>query len=161
LTFKGSYDTPDTAVEVALSENYAYVADRNSGLQIIALNSDKLTLSGTPNSVGTYGVDIKACNEIMECVTDSFDIVVMDLSTILVIIGSSIGACVICTVSLCLLLTVGGGIVILKRHRKGGLEDENNEDKKGCKEEELQKLENEKDEKIVQPIEEKIKVEEV
>jgi hypothetical protein len=62
------------AAQVVVSGNYAYV---NSGvLYIIALNPSKLILSGIPSSVGTYSVDIKACNEIMECVTDSFDIIV-------------------------------------------------------------------------------------
>jgi hypothetical protein len=75
-TFKGSYDTPDRAMRVALSNTYAYVADDASGLQIIALNLDKLILSGTPSSLGTYGVDIEACNEAAECATDSFDITV-------------------------------------------------------------------------------------
>jgi hypothetical protein len=126
-TFKGSYDTPGMAQEVALSGNYAYVADVGfrrdiSSLQIIALNPDKLTLSGTPSSIGTYGVDIKACNEIMECVTDSFDIIVKehlstDLSTTLVIIGSTVGACIVCIVSFCFPLIIGGGVVVLKRYR--------------------------------------------
>ena len=94
-TFKASYDMPDRAYEVALSGNCAYVADFASGLQIVALNSDKLTLSGTPSFVGTYDVDIEACNEIMECVSDSFEIVVENsspkaLTTTLIIIGSII-----------------------------------------------------------------------
>jgi hypothetical protein len=74
--FKGSYDTPDRAYGVTVSGNYVYVTDGESGLQIIASNLDKLILSGTPGSVGTYNIDITACNEIMECVIDSFDIVV-------------------------------------------------------------------------------------
>jgi hypothetical protein len=74
--FKGSCDTPDYAREVALSGNYAYIAGDLSGLHIIALNPDKLILSGTPSSIGTYSVDIEACNEIMECVSDSFYIIV-------------------------------------------------------------------------------------
>jgi hypothetical protein len=77
-TFKGSYDTPGLAHEVAVSSNYAYVADED-GLQIIAPNLDKLILSGTSSSVGTYGVDIKACNEAKECITDSFDIHVINI----------------------------------------------------------------------------------
>jgi hypothetical protein len=94
-TFKASYDLPDYAYQVALSGNCAYVADFASGLQIVALNSDELTLSGTPNFVGTYGVDIEACNEIMECATDSFDIIVENsspkaLTATLIIIGSII-----------------------------------------------------------------------
>jgi hypothetical protein len=95
-TFKASYNTPGNAGEVALSGNYAYVADYESGLQIIATNLDKLTLSGTPSSVGTYSIDIKACNEALECVTDSFGITVNTvensssaaLTTTLIIIGS-------------------------------------------------------------------------
>jgi hypothetical protein len=74
-TFKGSYDTPNSALGVSLSEDYAYVADRLS-LQIIAPNLDKLILSGTPSSLGTYSVDIEACNEIKECATDSFNVIV-------------------------------------------------------------------------------------
>jgi hypothetical protein len=80
-TFKVSYDTPGFAVGVTLSENYAYVAD--AGLQIMAPNLDKLTLSGIPSSVGTYRVDIKGCNEINECVTDSFDIIVSNIAPII------------------------------------------------------------------------------
>jgi hypothetical protein len=78
-TFEGSYDTPGNAYGIALSGNYAYVADRDSGLQIIALNMDKtgkLIFFGTPSSLGTYSVDIEACNEEVECLTDSFDIIV-------------------------------------------------------------------------------------
>jgi hypothetical protein len=75
-TFKGSYDTLDRTEGVAVSGNYAYMADGYWGLQIIALNFDQLTLSGTSSSIGTYGVDIKACNEILECVTDSFNVTV-------------------------------------------------------------------------------------
>jgi hypothetical protein len=81
-TFKGLYNTPGMAQGVALSGNYAYVADGMYGLQIIALNSDKLTLLGTPNFVGTYGVDITACNEIMECIIDTFNIHVINNSPI-------------------------------------------------------------------------------
>jgi hypothetical protein len=69
-TFKGSHDT--TAVDLAISGNYAYLA----GLQIIETNFDKLILSGTPSSGGTYSIDIRGCNEISECITDSFDIIV-------------------------------------------------------------------------------------
>jgi hypothetical protein len=152
---KGSCDTPDKAYGIAVSGNYAYVADDASGLQIIDLNLDKLTLSGTPSSVGTYGVDIEACNEMMECVTDSFEIVAknsldaeMDLSTILAIIIPSVGACIICTVSLSLLIIVGG-IVIVKRRRKEVLKDKKSVDKNECKEEkELQKMDIEENKKV-------------
>jgi hypothetical protein len=114
-TFKGSYNILDV-VGVAVSGNYAYVADWESGLQIIAHNLDKLTLSGKPNSIGTYKINIKACNEEKECATDSFDIIVsMDLTTILIIIGSITGA--ICIAGFCCLLIGGGGIIILKRYR--------------------------------------------
>ena len=94
-TFEASYDLPDYAYQVALSGNCAYVADFASGLQIVALNSDELTLSGTPSFVGIYIVDIEACNEIMECATDSFDIIAGNsspkaLTTTLIIIGSII-----------------------------------------------------------------------
>jgi hypothetical protein len=75
-TFKGSYNTPGEARGVALSGNYAYVADGPSGLQIIASNLDKLRLSGIPDSAGLCSVNIKACNEAKECITDSFDIMV-------------------------------------------------------------------------------------
>jgi hypothetical protein len=75
-TFRGSCYTL-RANHVALSGNYAYVADGWTGdLQIVAPNLDKLILSGTPSSVGTYSVNIKACNEIMECAKDSFNITV-------------------------------------------------------------------------------------
>jgi hypothetical protein len=73
-TFKGGYGMPNWARDVALSGNYVYVVDLLS-LQIIATNLDKLTLTGIASSVGTYGVDIEACNDAMECVTDSFNII--------------------------------------------------------------------------------------
>jgi hypothetical protein len=76
-TFKSSYNTPGYAYDVTFSGNYAYVADGSAGLLIITPNLDKLILSGTPNVTGTYGIDIKACNEISECITDSFDIIIV------------------------------------------------------------------------------------
>ena len=117
-TFKGSYDTPTGAVGVAFFENYVYVTD-GGGLQIIDPHSNKLTLLGTPMSVGTYNVDIKACNEEKECVTDIFDIIVrnssstdIELTIILIIVGSI--ACAICT-GLC---AFSCGIVTLRRYLK-------------------------------------------
>jgi hypothetical protein len=163
-TFKSSYSALDYAYEIVLSENYAYIASARSGLQIIAINSDKLKLIGVPNFAGTDKVDIKACNEMMECAYDSFDIFVKehlstdtDLSITLAIIGSIVGVCITCTTSLCLLLTIGGGIVILKQRR-----DRVFTDKK-----ELQKLGTSDDKKIVvkekllQPIEKKNDIGEV
>ena len=183
-TFKGSYDTLGFSEGVALSGNYAYVADGLYGLQIIALNSDKLTLLGTPNFVGTYGVDIKACNEIMECVTDSFYIIVKDsddttdttsitdtsdLTTTSIIISlMTLAVCTACVASFSLPLIIGGGIVALRRHRNKILENNCNTKEKELKE--AKKLEKSKvgkdkkiivDKKVVQPIEKKIKVEEV
>jgi hypothetical protein len=133
-TFKGSYETPDQAQGVAVSSNYAYVAVKNSGLQIIVLNLDKLTLSGTPNSAGTDEVVIKACNEAKECVTDSFDIMVniddtidttdtIDDTTTVIIIGSmSAAVCIACVTAFCLPLIIGTGILyrnkILKNENK-------------------------------------------
>jgi hypothetical protein len=122
-TFKGSCDTPDSAREVALSGNYAYVADGFSGLQIIALNPNKLTLSGIPRSVGTYSVDIKACNEIMECTTDSFNITVKnflnaDLTTILRTFDlMSVTVFSVCVASFCILLIIGSRIVMHRQYR--------------------------------------------
>jgi hypothetical protein len=78
-TFKSSCDIPGHAQKVVLFENYAYIANYYEGLQIIAPNLDKVILSGTPNFVGAYSVDIRACNEIMECITDSFEIVVKNV----------------------------------------------------------------------------------
>jgi hypothetical protein len=98
------------------------VADERLGLQIIAPNLDKLTLSGTASSVGTYSVDIKACNEEKECVTDIFDIIVknssstdIELTIILIIVGSI--SCAICT-GLC---AFSGGIMAFRQYRKGNL----------------------------------------
>jgi hypothetical protein len=115
-TFKSSYDT-SYALKVAVSRNYAYVIDSDLGLQIIDPNLDKIVLSGIPNSVGIYGVVIKACNKAKECATDSFDIIVsMDLTTILIIIGS-ISAGTICLTGFCCSLIGGGGIIALRRYR--------------------------------------------
>jgi hypothetical protein len=130
-TFKASYDIGDNAQAVIISGNYAYVAAWTSGLQIIEPNLDKLSLSGVPNSVGTYSVDIRACNEAKECITDSFDIVVKNFSVdtdvdtidtnvnsgliITSVIGSVIGA--ICIVGVCSLLIVVG-IVMRKKFMK-------------------------------------------
>ena len=161
-TFKSSYDTPRYAHGVALSGNYAYVADSNSGLQVIASNLDKLTLSGTPSSVGTYSVDVEACNEAEECITDSFYIIVKysddtiddttdttdtidttdptsitdttDLTTTLTIIGCSI-AVAVCTASFCSTLIIGGGIVAFRRYFN---KDESNTNAKEQKKEEVQ-----------------------
>jgi hypothetical protein len=151
-TFKSSYDTPEMmASGVALSGNYAYVVERTD-LQIIALNPDKLILSGTPSSIGTYSIDIEACNEIMECTSDSFEISVndsddttdtivdtmdttdttsitdtTDLTTTSIIISSmTIAACVACITSFSLPLIIGGGIVMLRRSRNKTLRDKSN-----------------------------------
>jgi hypothetical protein len=76
-TFAASCDMPSEALEVAVYENCIYVADKDFGLQIVAFNPSKLVLYGTPpNSLETYKMNIKACNELSECVTDSFDIIV-------------------------------------------------------------------------------------
>jgi hypothetical protein len=75
--FKASYNISGATSGIAVSGNYAYVTEwysTRSGLWIIALNFDQLMLSGIPNSTGTYGVNITACNEEEECLTDSFDI---------------------------------------------------------------------------------------
>jgi hypothetical protein len=81
-TFKSSYDMPDSAYGIALSGNYVYVAAYGSGLQIIESNLDKLILSGTPNIVGTYGVNIKGYDGKKEYAIDSFDIHVINNSPI-------------------------------------------------------------------------------
>jgi hypothetical protein len=149
-TFKGLYDTPGNALGIALSNNYAYVADSDSGLQIIAPNLDKLILSGIPSSIGTYGVDIEACNELAECVTDSFDIIVRDiddttdtmdvtdttdLTNSIVIIGSmTVAVCVTCIASFSLPLIIGAVIVMLRRHRNKILGKEDNTKEKELKE---------------------------
>jgi hypothetical protein len=170
-TFKGSYDdTPGYAKGVALFGNYAYVADGSSGLQIIALNPDEIILSGTPMFEGTYSIDIKACNEIMECITDSFDIIVevddttdtTNLTNSIVIISSmTVVACAACIASFCIPLSIVGGIVMLRRSRNKILRNENNTGAKELKEvKELKKSETSDDkknivkEKLFQPIEE-------
>jgi hypothetical protein len=138
--FKGAYDTPGRGGGIAISGNYAYVADYGAGLQIIALNPNKLTLSGTPRSVGTYSVDIKACNEIMECTTDSFNITVKnslnaDLTTILGKINSMTAVVLsVCVASFCMLLIIGNRIVMHRRYRNKILGNESN-----AKTEELKK----------------------
>jgi hypothetical protein len=149
-TFKGAYNTPDTALEVTLSDNYTYVADRRSGLQIIDidLNSDKLLLlSGTPSSVGIYGVDIKACNEEKECAINGFNIIVDDdryagyndyyaiIEYLIFIIISSI------SIPVCIALIIGCGIVSIRQHYNKIFGDESNASTKELKEEkELQKM---------------------
>jgi hypothetical protein len=149
-TFKDSYNTSGCALEVALSENYAYVADGDLGLKIIALNQDKLILSGIPTSMGTYRVDIKACNEIMECATDSFDIIVKDIvdttdtmsvtdttdltNSIVIISSMTVAACVACIASFSLPLIIGAVIVALRRHRNKILGNEDNAKEKELKE---------------------------
>jgi hypothetical protein len=80
-------------LKIAASRNYAYMVNWYSGLQIIAPNLDKLTLSGMPSSVGTHSVYIKACNEAKECAIDNFEIIVRNsspktLTATLIIIGS-------------------------------------------------------------------------
>jgi hypothetical protein len=122
-TLKSSYDTPDDPYRVAFSGNYVYVANKASGLQIINPNLDKVTLLGTASSTGTHRIDIKACNEIMECVTDSFNIIVTNLTVTLIIICASTGT--VCTVSVCCTL-IGGGIIILKRRHNKILKDKIN-----------------------------------
>jgi len=72
-TLKGSYDTPGQARGVIVSENYAYVADGGGGLQIIDLNLDKLTLSGTPIGVGVFSISIMSSDG-TDNVTDTFNI---------------------------------------------------------------------------------------
>ena len=54
-TFKGSYDTPGFAHEVALSGNYAYVADWDSGLQIIDVSDPS-----NPTFKGSYDTPLLA-----------------------------------------------------------------------------------------------------
>jgi hypothetical protein len=162
-SLKGSYITPHQAWRVAIFGNYAYVSDGYSGLQIIDPNLNKLTLSGTPSSAGTYGIDIEACNEIKKCATDGFWIIVKDsddtanitdttdLTTTLTIIDSmTLGVCITCIVCFFLSLIVVGGVVMLRRHRNKILENENNEEVKELKEEKkLQKLDTSDDKKIV------------
>jgi hypothetical protein len=115
--FKGSYNAAgvDTDCGIIVSGNYVYMANSNSGLQIIVPNLE-LTLSGIPNSIGTYRVNIKACNEEKECATDSFDIIVTNPTITLVII-CSIAASAICVGGICCLLIGGVGIITLKRYR--------------------------------------------
>jgi hypothetical protein len=119
-TLKDSYNTANWATTVAVSSNYAYLGDWEAGLLIIDPNLDKLTLSGTPNSIGIYLVNIKACNEAKECINDSFYIAVRNLTITLIIIGSSAG--VICTASFCCSL-IGCGIIALKQYRNKILKD--------------------------------------
>jgi hypothetical protein len=141
-TFECSYDTLGGVGRVVVSGNYAYVT--NTGLQIIALNPNKLILSGASMSEGTYSVDIKACNEILECVTDSFNIIVKNsfLTTSSIIISSmTVGVCLACVASFCLPLTIGGGILMLRRRRSKILENKSNIGTKELKaENELQKM---------------------
>ncbi|NGX41783.1 MAG: Serine/threonine-protein kinase PknH [Chlamydiae bacterium] len=56
----GTYDTPDWAYDVALSGNYAYVADYASGLQIIDVsNVINPTLAGSYNTPSNaYGITV-------------------------------------------------------------------------------------------------------
>jgi hypothetical protein len=159
--FKGSYNTPGGAFEAAISGNYAYVVGLQLGLEIIAFNPNKLTLSGTPSAVGTYSVDIKACNEIMECAADSFEIIVRDIddttdtldnvdttdtidsvtgttdltNSIIIITSMTVAVCVACIASFSLPLIIGAVIVMSKRNRNKILGNEDN-----IKEKELKKI---------------------
>jgi hypothetical protein len=111
-TFKSSYNTAANANRIVFSSNYAYVTDLYHGLEIASINLDKLTLLGTPNSLGTYIVDIKACNGKKECITNSFNIIVsIDLTTTLII------TITICLIGFCCSLIGGVGIIRLKRYR--------------------------------------------
>jgi hypothetical protein len=80
-TLKGLYDTPGDAYGVAVSGNYAYVADRYSGLQIIDIsNPSNPTFKGsydTPEGArgvalsGNYAY-VTACNYGLQmCVQES------------------------------------------------------------------------------------------
>ena len=126
------------------------MADSSAGLQIIAFNSDKLTLLGTPSSVGTYSIDIKACNEAEECTIDNFNITVVeniddtvtntDLTTTSIIISSmTVAVCTACIASFCFPLIIGGGIVILRRDRNKTLRDKSNTSEVEQKREEEEK----------------------
>jgi hypothetical protein len=59
-TLASSYNTPDYALGVAISGDYAYVADYGSGLQVINIaNPSSPTLAGSYNTAGyAYGVAI-------------------------------------------------------------------------------------------------------
>jgi hypothetical protein len=59
-TFKGSYDTPGFAHGVALSGNYAYVADYTSGLQVIDISDpSNPTFKGSYDTPGSaHGVTL-------------------------------------------------------------------------------------------------------
>jgi hypothetical protein len=120
--FKSSYDTHSPCSGITVLDNYAYVATENS-LQIIDPNLNKVTLLGSPKSIGTYCVNIKACNEEKECATNSFDIIVTNPTITLIIIGSITGT--ICVASFCCSL-IGCGIIILKRRHNKILKDKLN-----------------------------------
>jgi hypothetical protein len=75
---KGSYAAAGIK-DVIVSENYAYIANWNSGLQVIALNLDELTLLGEPTKKDLgrkYTVNVEACNKEGQCETNSFEIIV-------------------------------------------------------------------------------------
>ncbi len=58
ITLAGAYDMPDEARGVAISGDYAYVADWLSGLQVIDISDPtSLTLAGSYNTIGT-AVDV-------------------------------------------------------------------------------------------------------
>jgi hypothetical protein len=79
--------------------------------------------------MGKYRVSVKACNEVKECVTNSFNIIVSrNLTTFPMIIGLITG--IICTVTLCCAL-IGGGGIILKCYRNKILRDKNSINVKG------------------------------
>jgi hypothetical protein len=170
-TLRDSYNMPGRAYGVAVSGNYVYVAI--GGLHVVALNPDKLMLSGTPKLAGTHRVDIKACNRAEECVSDSFNIIVKNfLSTSTeidftsTIISSMIaGTFAACIASLFLPLIIGGGIVMLRRRRNKILGSEGSTKVKELKEaEELKESKISEDkkivvgEKLIQPIEKKLRL---
>jgi hypothetical protein len=128
-TFIGLYNMPDESHGVAAFGNYAYVAVYTSGLQIIDITDpekllNKLTLLGTPSSVGTYSVNIRVCNEAQELAIDSFDIIVKDYSDLIDIIIPllTVTLTVICffSASACCY-----GIVIFRHSRKNAKESDN------------------------------------
>lgn len=61
LFYVGRYNTPDQAMGVIVSGNYAYVADHNSGMQIINIaNPAQPTLAGHYQCPGALQIDLKS-----------------------------------------------------------------------------------------------------
>jgi hypothetical protein len=106
---QSSYElSSNDAKGIAISGNYIYVTDEE-GLKVIYHDLSKLTLSGTPNVQSSeYSVEIRGCNEENECITDRFDIKMLNSIVIVptYFVGIGVGAGAFALIVSCILVTV-------------------------------------------------------